>query len=157
MKWRISPTFANREDIPYPFTPTVLQQYFSNRHPYIDFIPWSELRDQVLLYMGELDMRQLLEDLIHHYVQEIPGLSIALPLLDTYCEVSKQSLSVLFPDDNEDSQSSVFYSVTSIFRKYGLDNYAERKLDPAFSKKYSLFDLEKSKHSNLSIHRSYIL
>ena len=152
IKWRISPTFANRENVPHPFTPTVLQQHFSNRHPYIDFIPWSELRDQVLLYMGELDMTQLLEDLIHCYVQEVPELSIALPLLDTYCEVSKQctakvaqSLSALSPDNNDDSQSSVFYSVTSIFRKYGLDKYSERKLNPTFSKKHPLFDVEKSK------------
>lgn len=159
VKWRISPTFANRENIPLPFTPTVLQQHFTNRHPYIDFIPWAELRDQVLLYMGELDMTQLLEDLIYHYVKEVPELNAALPLLDTYCEVLKRCMAEVtqqssgeFSEDSVDSQSSVFYSVTGIFRRYGLDKYAERQLDPIFCKKYPLFDVERSKQHTMFAH-----
>jgi len=152
LKWRISPTFANHENVPHPFRPTVLQQHFNNRHPYIDFIPWSELRDQVLLHMGQLDVTQLLEDLIHNYVHEVPGLNAALPLLAAYRDVVKQCTTNVaqysggkFSDD-EDPQSSVFYLVTSIFRKYGLDKYAERKLDPVFCEKYPLFDVQKSEH-----------
>jgi hypothetical protein len=149
MRWRISPTFENREDIPHPFTPTVLQQHFDHRHPFIDFIPWGNFRDQVLLYMGEIDMAQLLEDLIHHYVQNVPQLNAALPLLDTYCELvrqcnSEQSRIGMYAENGHDTQSSVFYSVASIVTKYGLAEYEERKLDPAFSKKYPFFDVDKS-------------
>jgi hypothetical protein len=109
--------------------------------------------------MGELDMTQLLEDLIYHYVKEVPELNAALPLLDTYCEVLKRCMAEVteqssgeFLEDSVDSQSSVFYSVTGIFRRYGLDIYADRQLDPIFCTKYPLFDVERSKPHTMFTH-----
>jgi len=102
----------------------------------------------VLLYMGEIDITQLLEDLIQHYVQNVPQLNAALPLIDTYYKLVRQCIpeqpgNEVHTANDASLQSSVFYSVMSIVRKYGLAEYEERKLDPAFSKKYPFFDVEK--------------
>jgi hypothetical protein len=38
--WRINPTASNRDKIPPPFKPTILQQHFPQHHYGIDFLLW---------------------------------------------------------------------------------------------------------------------
>jgi hypothetical protein len=64
MRWRINPTRLNMGLLPPHLQPTELQKQSPDRHPYIDFVPWPELRDQLIICPEVYDMAALMVDLL---------------------------------------------------------------------------------------------
>ncbi|KAH0542524.1 hypothetical protein GP486_008634 [Trichoglossum hirsutum] len=157
LRWRLHPTPSNRAAIPEPFHPTPLQHLVQNRPASIDFIHWRELRDQLILYKGNYDMRTLLKDSLDALVREVPPLAIALPVMEYYTKLAELGGDVDDPDtvdsdDPDDHPAGPEYdpnkpyqpctdTTVSGARKFGLHRLHERKLSEKFSKKYPFLDV----------------
>ncbi|KAI9767826.1 MAG: hypothetical protein M1839_004340 [Geoglossum umbratile] len=151
LRWRLHPTPRNRSAIPEPFHPTPLQHLVPNRPASIDFIHWAELRDQLILYRGNYDMRTLLKDSLDSLVREVPSVGIALPVMEYYEKIAEFGGDVLNLEE-EGVESKSEYDPNQPYqpctpttlqgaRKYGLHRLAERRLDEAFAKKYPFLDV----------------
>ncbi|KAF2495040.1 hypothetical protein BU16DRAFT_617921, partial [Lophium mytilinum] len=155
--WRIAPTAANRDKIPAPFRPTVLQQHFPEHNYGIDFLYWAELRDQLML-QNDIDIGQLVEDCLRNLVQEVPQLNLSLPLVETYFHLielvqtnSEQQLpspverflDLTYSDDDREPLRlhHPHYKVFRAVEKYQLDELSNRKMMPNFAEKYPSLDL----------------
>ena len=84
LRWRISPTVANRLAIPEPFRPTPLQYSKTNYSLSIDMINWPTLRDQLILYSDESNIDEIVYDVVLNTVIEIPQMQISLNVLDLF-------------------------------------------------------------------------
>ncbi|KAI9763556.1 MAG: hypothetical protein M1840_000418 [Geoglossum simile] len=152
LRWRITPTIENRAAIAEPFRPTPLQQLVRDRHPSIDFIHWGELRDQLIIYMGAYNMQTLIMDTLQFLVREVPQLNIAIPVLEFYnaLAASTDPAELMSPETNIIQYDPLISynpnppSTMKLVRKYGLDRILERKLMPAFAKKYPFLDISSS-------------
>lgn len=81
IRWRLEPNATNRSAIREPFRPTELQSIViitAKYSPWLDFIPWPELRDQVLLRKGLIDPAKVLQDILDNLVLELPNLGVAV-------------------------------------------------------------------------------
>jgi Domain of unknown function (DUF3425) len=152
LRWRIAPSIENRAAIAEPFRPTPLQQLVRDRHPSIDFIHWGELRDQLIIYMGAYNMQTLIMDSLQFLVREVPQLNIAIPVLEFYnaLAASTDPAEFLSPETNIIQYNPLIPynpnppSTMKLVRKYGLDRILERRLMPAFAKKYPFLDISSS-------------
>ncbi|KAI9854669.1 MAG: hypothetical protein M1813_000916 [Trichoglossum hirsutum] len=153
LRWRLHPTPFNRAAIPEPFHPTPLQHLVHDRPASIDFIHWRELRDQLILYKGNYDMRTLLKDSLDGLVREAPPTGIALPIMEYYTKLAElggdvvgldadpdYSFAALEYDPNKPYQPCTDTTVEGA-RRYGLHRLHERKLSEAFAKKYPFLDV----------------
>ncbi|KAH0558850.1 hypothetical protein GP486_004514 [Trichoglossum hirsutum] len=149
LRWRIAPTTENRDAIDEPFRPTPLQQLVRDRHPTIDFIHWGEVRDQLIIYMGAYNMQTVMMDSLQYLVRDVPELNIAIPVVEFYNAItaSLDSSDLSSPEPiipsynpfvayNPNSQN-----VVRRVKKFGLGRVTERKLMPAFVKKYPFLDI----------------
>jgi hypothetical protein len=122
----------------------------------IDFIHWRELRDQLILYKGNYDMRTLLKDSLDGLVREAPPTGIALPIMEYYTKLAElggdvvgldadpdYSFAALEYDPNKPYQPCTDTTVEGA-RRYGLHRLHERKLSEAFAKKYPFLDVTTS-------------
>jgi hypothetical protein len=68
--------------LPPHLQPTKLQKQSPDRHPYIDFIPWPELRDQLIICPKVYGVAMLMVDLLRETVREVHECCAAFPVLD---------------------------------------------------------------------------
>ncbi|KAF2816825.1 uncharacterized protein BDZ99DRAFT_513099 [Mytilinidion resinicola] len=153
MQWRMAPTSENRAKIPHPFTPTVLQQRFTDHHPAIDFMTWGDLRDQLLLYVNldSVDLNKLLYDSVRCVVREFQQLQLAVPVLDTvaYIAITHGAVSTkattatneTYGPNYELKDESHMQAVVDRIHKYGFDKLEERKISPTFGVAYPFLDI----------------
>jgi hypothetical protein len=152
LRWRIVPSPENRDAIDEPFRPTPLQQLVRDRHPTIDFIHWSELRDQLIIYMGAYNMQTLIIDTLQFLVRDVPELNISIPVMEFYNALAASSNSSDYtPSEGiiSNYHPLISYNPNSqaalrLVRRFGLDRVLERKLMPAFAKKYPFLDISNS-------------
>ncbi|KAF5625186.1 heavy metal translocating p-type ATPase [Fusarium tjaetaba] len=76
--WRL--TGARRSLVPEPFRPTPLQcsSLATSIGPVIDFVNWPEIRDQLILAGGNVDMDAFSRDIVLNTVIEVPGRKLAV-------------------------------------------------------------------------------
>ncbi|KAF2503254.1 hypothetical protein BU16DRAFT_34341 [Lophium mytilinum] len=153
MQWRMAPTSENRAKIPPPFTPTVLQQRFTDHHPAIDFLTWGDLRDQLLLYVNLscVDLNKLLYDSVRCVVREFHHLQVAVPVLDTvayiattHSAVSTKATAVtneIYGPGYGLKDERLMETVVDRIHKHGFDKLEERKLSPTFGVAYPFLDI----------------
>ncbi|KAH9429584.1 hypothetical protein MCOR02_009320 [Pyricularia oryzae] len=73
--WRLGA--AARSTVLEPFRPTPLQQGIGDV-PFVDFLNWPEIRDQVILAGDSIDLDTLARDVVMHTVVEMPEQDIAV-------------------------------------------------------------------------------
>lgn len=77
--WRISPSYETYNLLGENYKPTELQLSVSHS-TVIDWIPYAELRDKVILYYNNsVVLDRLLCDMMNSYVIEVPDLSQVIP------------------------------------------------------------------------------
>jgi hypothetical protein len=86
LKWRLSPTLANRIAILEPHQPTQLQHSTSNYPLSIDLVCWPSIRDQLIFLLGNqaIDLEEILEDLFVSTVIEQPELGASANPYDIF-------------------------------------------------------------------------
>jgi Domain of unknown function (DUF3425) len=154
LRWRLHPTPNNRSSIPEPFHPTPLQHLVHSRPASIDFVHWGELRDQLILYRGNYDMRTLLKDTLDSLVREVPSLGIALPVIEYYGKIMEMGGDTInlegeeteLKDEYDPNQPYQPCSSVTLqgVRRYGLHRLSERKLQSTFAAKYPFLDVTRS-------------
>jgi hypothetical protein len=122
-------------------------------------IHFSELRDQLIIYLGTYDVRTAHRDSIEALVREVPPLGIALPILESYRglveSLEPSDASEYDGDPEETNISGEEYNPSAAYqpcttytmqraRKYGFHRLHERKLAPAFAEKYPFLDVRSS-------------
>ncbi|KAF2500959.1 hypothetical protein BU16DRAFT_186544 [Lophium mytilinum] len=93
VRWRLEPTAANRQAILEPFRPSDLQSVVINTtrySPWLDYIPWPELRDQVLFRKDTIDPGDVLQDILENAVLELPHLGVAVLMFSLFLETRKK-------------------------------------------------------------------
>ena len=86
MRWRLSPTLANRLAIPEPHRPTPLQ-FKTNRYPMsIDLVHWPSLRDQLILDFGSdgQNLDQQINDIFIYSVIDVPQFNVSMNAYDVF-------------------------------------------------------------------------
>lgn len=102
--------------------------------------------------MGAYNMQTLIMDTLQFLVREVPQLNIAIPVLEFYNAIAASA----DPSEHMSPEESIIQydplipynpnppSTMQLVRKYGLDRILERKLTPAFAKKYPFLDISSS-------------
>ncbi|KAF2814666.1 uncharacterized protein BDZ99DRAFT_181925 [Mytilinidion resinicola] len=119
VRWRLEPTSANREAIRRPFRPTDLQSIVictTRYSPWLDFIPWPELRDQVLFRKDTIDAGDVLQDILENVVIELPHLGVAVFMRALFLETRKKIVTADFHDrqvsyEGDDKHRSLEFAV----------------------------------------------
>lgn len=84
LRWRLSPSEHNYRAIPEPFRPTSLQRRTTDYSIAIDSIPWSTIRDQLIMKAGWYDHERTVKDLLLNSVIEIPTLGVAVNIHEIF-------------------------------------------------------------------------
>jgi hypothetical protein len=146
IRWRISPTPENEALLPPHLKPTDLQKCSPDRHPYIDHVYWSTLRDQLILKQNEYDMPSLIPELIRHTVRQDLEAFAAYPILDfqarlKYPDASRSTpltdllqLPVHNMMSNDPIQRMLLIREA---QRYGFDRVEDWRIAPEFFTKYS--------------------
>lgn len=82
MYWRLST--GARALVPNPFRPTPLQCGLGVPDLVIDFLNWADVRDQLILANGNVDLDEMVRDLVLNTVVEIPQRSVAVNVFRQY-------------------------------------------------------------------------
>lgn len=84
LRWRCSPSQANRMNIPEPFRPTPLQFMSFDHSCAIDFVNWPTIRDQLIFKAGKYDLDKIIVDMISNTVIEVPQFRAAINIHDIF-------------------------------------------------------------------------
>jgi hypothetical protein len=145
LRWRINPTPLNMALLPPHLQPTELQKQSPDRHPYIDFVPWPELRDQLIICPEVYDMATLMVDLLRETVREVQECCAAFPVLDFQARLKHPTapqnapltelleLSVKEVATQDPKQRMLFAREA---QRYGLDRVRDWRISPDFFRKY---------------------
>lgn len=112
IRWRLAPTVENRLAIPEPFRPTPLQYTYFDHPIVIDLINWPILRDQLILNHQNVDLDQIVSNVVHNTVIDVPQMQMSLNVLDlfvnkvlpqmkspsvsTFCPLGREDLKLMF-------------------------------------------------------------
>jgi hypothetical protein len=106
--------------------------------------------------MGAYDVRAVQSDSVQTLVREVPNLGIALPIVEFYHGlVEKTDTRGVVEIDGDSQVDSMEYDphapyqpcrsdIINLARMYGLHRLSERRLSPAFAKKYPYLDVRNS-------------
>ncbi|RSL75985.1 hypothetical protein CEP51_010387 [Fusarium floridanum] len=82
LSWRLG--LEPKDKVPAPFRPTPLQSRQPTHFWGFDLFNWPELRDQLVLEHGSVDLDALTKDLVLHSVIEQPQRGVAVNVLDIF-------------------------------------------------------------------------
>jgi hypothetical protein len=145
LRWRLNPTPSNTTMLPPHLQPTEIQKQYPDRHPYLDFVPWPSLRDQLILSQNTYDIPTLMIDLLHNTVREVQDCFASFPVLDFQARLkypsaplnaSLQDLLELPAQSMATHDSKQRMLLVCETQKYGLDRIEDWRLLPAFFCKY---------------------
>lgn len=163
LKWRLSPTLANRIAILEPHQPTQLQHSVAAYPLSIDLVCWPSIRDQLISLLGRqaIDLEEILKDLFVSTVIEQPGFAASanpydiflthiLPTIQTeekgQTTKDYESRANAHPQTNPTNMSSIpnrsepSNRVRQLALQYGLYSKHAWKIDIWFQDKYPFID-----------------
>lgn len=127
-----------------------MQALHRNIPPTIDFLIWPSLRDQLILYLGAYDPKQLFDDCLEATVVEDHSLEVSYRVIDAYLSatpsITTGQPTVQDVRDTSNPCTTLDSMRPSIDTKRhvgisGIERCEDRRLLPSFAEKYPFLDL----------------
>ncbi|KAL4863223.1 hypothetical protein BDV12DRAFT_202306 [Aspergillus spectabilis] len=146
--WRLFPCRQTYENLHPSYRPTMLQVTVPHP-PLIDWLPWPELRDQIIRFQHQIDVeavcKSAIESVVAHREPSTDREGEAdLPTFRVWDLYLLEKQSGVGLTNNQLSYKPRSSSVLSIERAYNLvyDDFLTQKLDPVFFRKYPMLACE---------------